>query len=137
MEAVIEFIFAGMRKFAGEIIGAVMVTVLLWLFPGFRKIFMYKNANDAEILRQENEKLSRLKDELKRNKEALERTESKTAEEIQKIHTEQSQPRIKLDYGKISLAVFFISIALCLLFNGFATAALAVYYSWYFFVYRS
>ena len=59
MEAVIEFIFAGMRKFAGEIIGAVMVTVLLWLFPGFRKFFRYKNANDAEILRQENEKLSK------------------------------------------------------------------------------
>ena len=45
MEAFWEFIFAGLKKFAGEIIGAVLFAFFLWAFPGFSSLFKYKNQN--------------------------------------------------------------------------------------------
>ena len=34
-----ELIFEGIKKFAGEIIGVVMLACFLWCFPSFRSLF--------------------------------------------------------------------------------------------------
>ena len=92
-------------------------------------------------------KLSRLKDELKRKKEEIKQAEAKKAEEerlrkeaqrkLDAVQKSRNKPHIKIDYEKVIFAVFIMAISLWLLLNDFVIAALAVYYSWYFFVYKS
>ena len=84
-----EIIFEGIKKFAGEIIGVVLLTCFLWFFPSLKSLFTehtFPEKNEAqteiqqelEAHRQEEE---RLKEELKRREEALRVAEAKRAEE--------------------------------------------------------
>ena len=69
-----EFLLEGLKKFAGEIIGTLLLIFVLWAFPGLRSLFMKykspkKNDNEANV-----EQL--LKDlEEQRKKEASKRAE--------------------------------------------------------------
>ena len=49
MEALIEIIIDGVKKFGGEIIAAVLLAVALWLFPSLRKIFRKKDDSGEEM----------------------------------------------------------------------------------------
>ena len=52
MEAIIEAIFDGLKKFAGEIIAALLLTLALWAFPSLRSLFRKDKGskeNEAEI----------------------------------------------------------------------------------------
>ncbi|MBR0185687.1 MAG: hypothetical protein IJQ24_06630 [Synergistaceae bacterium] len=49
MEALIEIIIDGLKKFGGEIIAAVLLAVALWLFPSLRKIFRKKDDSGEEM----------------------------------------------------------------------------------------
>lgn len=77
MEALIEIIIDGVKKFGGEIIAAILLAAALWLFPSLRRIFrkkddsveeMRKLLEAIEARRQEEE---HLKKELKQHEEAL------------------------------------------------------------------
>ncbi len=66
-------IFAGIKKFAGEIIGVVLLACFLWAFPGFRSLFTNhtfttKDESQVEIqneLEPHRKEEERLKKELK------------------------------------------------------------------------
>lgn len=114
MEAVINFIAEVLRSFPNEIIAGVMIVVLL-LFPAFGSNFRRKNQtivsktkqpgenehsdseshdeiqSGLEILRQEEQKLSQLKEELQHKEEALKQTQEQIAEEIQQRENIQKQ----------------------------------------------
>ena len=82
-------IFAGIKKFAGEIIGVVLLACFLWAFPGFRSLFTdhtfpKKDESQAKVQREleaHKQEEERLKAELKRKEEALRESEAKKAEE--------------------------------------------------------
>lgn len=85
-------IIAGIKKFAGEIIGVVLLACFLWAFPGFRSLFREhtfptQNEEQTEIQRElerHKQEEERLKAELQRKEEALKETEAKKAEEERK-----------------------------------------------------
>lgn len=86
-----EIIFEGIKKFAGEIIGVVLIACFLWFFPSLKSLFTEhtfpeKNESQSEIQREleaHRKEEERLKEELKRHEEALKATEAKKAEESQ------------------------------------------------------
>ena len=49
MEALIEIIIDGVKKFGGEIISAVILAVALCLFPSLRKILRKKDDSGEEM----------------------------------------------------------------------------------------
>ena len=49
MEALIEIIIDGLKKFGGEIIAGILLAVALWLFPSLRKIFRKKDDSGEEM----------------------------------------------------------------------------------------
>ncbi len=52
MSALIEIVIEGVKKFGGEIIAAVLLAVVLGLFPSLRKLFRKKNESDEEVKQQ-------------------------------------------------------------------------------------
>ena len=57
MGTVIDIIIDGFKKFGGEIIAGILLTVALWFFPGLRKLFnkheeQSKLETEAEIQKQ-------------------------------------------------------------------------------------
>ena len=91
----------GIKKFAGEIIGVLMLAVFLYCFPNLRSLFTYYNLpgnsetqRELELHRQEEE---RLKAELKRKEEAL-----KEAEETRQRAEAQQLPAMS-DSGFLNL----------------------------------
>ena len=87
----------GIKKFAGEIIGVLMLAVFLYCFPSLRSLFTDYNLpgnnetqNELELHKQEEE---RLKAELKRREEALrEAEEARKRAESQRTVTEKPKP---------------------------------------------
>ncbi|MBQ7170379.1 MAG: ankyrin repeat domain-containing protein [Synergistaceae bacterium] len=78
-----EILFEGLKKFAGEIIGALLLAVFLYCFPGLRSLitdYVFPKNDEAqteiqrelELHRREEE---RLKKELRRKEEALRKAE--------------------------------------------------------------
>jgi outer membrane lipoprotein-sorting protein len=96
-----EIIFAGLKKFAGEIIGVVLLAVFLWCFPGLRSLFTEHtftakiDESQAEVqreLEQHKQEEERLKAELKHTEEALkEAEEARQRAELQLQIDVQSQ----------------------------------------------
>ena len=109
----IELIIAGLKKFAVEIICALMLTVFLWAFPVFRSLFSYKDKhtddktkyNDSEsheniqkeldILHDEEQQLIHLREELKRKESELSLIKNKTVQDIQERAEIQRQLEIQ------------------------------------------
>ena len=75
-----EFLLEGLKKFAGEIIGIVLITVVLSMFPGLRNLFTrYKklkkeDADDADV------------------RQALERIQRQFEDTLQQSETKQQSP---------------------------------------------
>lgn len=89
----------GIKKFAGEIIGVLLIACFLWAFPGFRSLFTdhtfpakdesnEKIQRELEIHKQEEE---RLKAELKQKEEALRQAEAQKQEEAKRRAEIQKQ----------------------------------------------
>jgi len=96
-----EILFEGIKKFAGEIIGALLLAVFLYCFPNLRSLFTDYNLpgnsetqSELELHRQEEE---RLKAELQRKEEALkEAEEARQRAEAQRAIAEKTKPTPKL-----------------------------------------
>ncbi|MBQ9596414.1 MAG: hypothetical protein IJR35_11215 [Synergistaceae bacterium] len=108
-----EIIFEGIKKFAGEIIGVVLLACFLWFFPSLKSLFTEhtfpeKNESQSEIQRElesHRKEEERLKEELKRHEEALRVAEAKKAEEAkQKAENTEPAPSmqtVKADAGGV------------------------------------
>ena len=81
-----EFLLEGVKKFAGEIIGIILFTVVLSFFPGLRDLFRkYKklkkdDADDADV----KEALERIQRQLEARQENIKPVEAHNADDIQK-----------------------------------------------------
>ncbi len=96
-----EIIFEGIKKFAGEIIGVVLLACFLWFFPSLKSLFTEhtfteKNESQSEIQREleaHRKEEERLKEELKRREEALKAAEeAKQKAEAPKAQAEKTEP---------------------------------------------
>lgn len=115
-----EIIFEGIKKFAGEIIGVVLLASFLWFFPSLKSLFTEhtfpeKNESQSEIQREleaHRKEEERLKEELKRHEEALKAEEAKKAEEARQkteapkakaenTESESSTQTVKADTGGV------------------------------------
>ena len=83
-----EIVFEGIKKFAGELIGVVLIASFLWFFPSLKSLFTehsfpQKDEPQAEIHREleSRQEEERQREELKRREEALRAAEAKKAEE--------------------------------------------------------
>ncbi|MBR0248393.1 MAG: hypothetical protein IJQ70_05415 [Synergistaceae bacterium] len=76
-----EIIFEGIKKFAGEIIGVVLLASFLWLFPSFRSLFT------DHTFPKKDEPQTEIQSELElhQQEEALRETEAKKTEEVRQI----------------------------------------------------
>ena len=83
-----EFIVEGLKKFTGEIIGVVLLTLVLWAFPGLRSLFtryrkLKKDDTESEIerVREVQRSIEAQRKEEERLKEALKEAEAQRQEE--------------------------------------------------------
>lgn len=90
-----EIIFEGLKKFAGEIIGALLLAVLLYCFPNLRSLitdYVFPKNDEAQTniqqeLEQHRKEEERLKEELRRKEEALrEAEEARRKTELNRQH---------------------------------------------------
>lgn len=78
-----EIVFEGLKKFAGEIIGALLLAVFLYCFPGLRSLitdYVFPKNDESQTniqqeLEQHRKEEERLKEELRRKEEALREAE--------------------------------------------------------------
>ncbi len=92
MEYIFEFLFEGLKKFAGEIVGVVLLVVALRYIPGLRALFtraktLKEDDTAAEAQRQlelQRQEAERLKEELMRKDEALRHAEAQKADEVRR-----------------------------------------------------
>ena len=86
-----EIIFEGIKKFAGEIIGVVLIACVLWFFPSLKSLF-----TEHTFPQQQEEE--RQREDLKRREEALqEREEALRAAEAKKAEEKADPPKVKAD----------------------------------------
>lgn len=92
-----EIIIEGLKKFAGEIIGALLLALFLYCFPGLRSLitdYVFSKNDEAQTniqqeLEQHRKEEKRLKEELRRKEEALREAE----EARRKAETPKSMPK--------------------------------------------
>ena len=95
-----EFIVEGLKKFTGEIIGIVLLTFVLWAFPGLRSLFtkykkLKKDDTEAEIerVREVQRSIEAQRKEEERLKEALKEAER---QEKERVKAEEAQRRAEI-----------------------------------------
>ena len=87
-----KFLLEGLKKFAGEIIGVLLLVAFLYFFPNFRSLFtdytlpgkekQTEIQRELELHKQEEE---RLRAELKRREDAQSEAERKKSEEARQV----------------------------------------------------
>ena len=92
-----DVILEGLKKFAGEIIGVILLIAAWRIFPGLRKLFgKYNSLKDSESKPVQDEgEVERLKNELQRQKEALAQAEAQKAEEAKRREEMQRELEAK------------------------------------------
>ena len=97
-----EFIVEGLKRFIGEIIGIVLLTLVLWMFPGLRSLFkkykkLKKDDTEAEIerVREVQRSIEAQRKEEERLKEALKETEAQRQEEAKRRAEIERQLELK------------------------------------------
>ena len=128
-----KFLFEGLKNFAGEIIGVILFTLVLWVFPGLRSLFTkYKNLkkddNDTDIqqllkdLEKQRQKEANRRAELeleleqKRHEEALRAAEAQKAEEAKRraeIERQLEAERLEKERIKAEEAQRIAEIRVC------------------------
>ena len=91
MEALIEVLIDGVKKFGGEIIAGILFAVALWLFPSLRKIFRRKDDSGEEMRKIIEEALiNSSPQEIRKQLELKNQEEKRLKEELRQAETQKA-----------------------------------------------
>lgn len=91
---IFELIIAGFKRFAGEIFGALFITIALWAFPSLWSIFKYKGHNNkdgTDTVREIQRSIEAQQEHEEQLKKELKAAEAQKAELARQLESERKE----------------------------------------------